>query len=89
LRTAILYCGNSISNAFGALIASGILGSLDGTLGFTAWRSEPKCACYQIGLILLLQVAFLCGGRFDPRRCGVCSLDFTRFSFNAERLAFA
>ncbi|KAG1817153.1 MFS general substrate transporter [Suillus subaureus] len=38
LRTALLFCGNSISNAFGALIASGILGSLDGTLGFTAWR---------------------------------------------------
>ncbi|KAG1743055.1 MFS general substrate transporter [Suillus lakei] len=38
LRTAILFCGASISNAFGALIASGILGSLDGTLGFTAWR---------------------------------------------------
>ncbi|KAG1743065.1 MFS general substrate transporter [Suillus lakei] len=38
LRIAILHCGNSISNAFGALIASGILGSLDGTLGFTAWR---------------------------------------------------
>lgn len=38
LRTAFLYCGGSVSNAFGALIASGILGSLDGTLGFTAWR---------------------------------------------------
>ncbi|KAG1845720.1 MFS general substrate transporter [Suillus subalutaceus] len=38
LRTALLTCGASISNAFGALFASGILGSLDGTLGFTAWR---------------------------------------------------
>ncbi|KAG1743059.1 MFS general substrate transporter [Suillus lakei] len=38
LRTAILFCGNSISHAFGALVASGILGSLDGTLGFKAWR---------------------------------------------------
>ncbi|KAG1877330.1 MFS general substrate transporter [Suillus subluteus] len=38
LRAALLYCGNSVSNAFGALIASGILGSLDGTLGFPAWR---------------------------------------------------
>ncbi|KAG2040030.1 MFS general substrate transporter [Suillus americanus] len=38
LRTAFLFCGSSISNAFGALIASGILGSLDGTLGFSAWR---------------------------------------------------
>ncbi|KAG2144501.1 MFS general substrate transporter [Suillus clintonianus] len=38
LRTALLSCGASISNAFGALFASGILGSLDGALGFTAWR---------------------------------------------------
>ncbi|KAG2346873.1 MFS general substrate transporter [Suillus weaverae] len=38
LRTALLSCGASISNAFGALFASGILGSLDGTLGFTGWR---------------------------------------------------
>ncbi|KAG1776639.1 sugar transporter [Suillus placidus] len=38
LRTALLACGASISNAFGALFASGILGSLDGTLGFSGWR---------------------------------------------------
>ncbi|KAG2352671.1 major facilitator superfamily domain-containing protein [Suillus spraguei] len=40
LRTAFLSCGASVSNAFGALFASGILGSLDGTLGFTAWRGR-------------------------------------------------
>jgi MFS family permease len=38
LRTALLFCGTSVSHAFGSLIASGILRSLDGTLGFTAWR---------------------------------------------------
>ncbi|KAH7930098.1 MFS general substrate transporter [Leucogyrophana mollusca] len=38
LRTAILYCGNIISNAFGALIASGILGGMNGDLGHAAWR---------------------------------------------------
>jgi len=38
LRTAILYCGNIISNAFGALIASGILGGMQGKLGHSAWR---------------------------------------------------
>ncbi|KAG2110522.1 MFS general substrate transporter [Suillus discolor] len=38
LRTAFLFCGTSISYAFSALIASGILASLDGVLGFTAWR---------------------------------------------------
>ncbi|KAM6503180.1 MFS general substrate transporter [Amanita muscaria] len=38
LRTAALVCGISFSNAFGALIASGILGSMEGILGRPAWR---------------------------------------------------
>ncbi|KDR83789.1 hypothetical protein GALMADRAFT_55324 [Galerina marginata CBS 339.88] len=38
LRTAILYCGNIISNAFGALMASGILSGMQGDLGHAAWR---------------------------------------------------
>jgi len=37
-RTAYLYCGSIISNAFGALVASGILDTMDGVLGFVAWR---------------------------------------------------
>jgi MFS family permease len=37
-RTALLYCGNIISNAFGALMASGILSNMDGKLGHAAWR---------------------------------------------------
>ena len=38
LRTALLSCGNLISNAFGSLIASGILNGMDGKLGHAAWR---------------------------------------------------
>lgn len=38
LRTAILYCGNIISNAFGSLMASGILNGMEGKLGHAAWR---------------------------------------------------
>ncbi|KAG2117467.1 major facilitator superfamily domain-containing protein [Suillus clintonianus] len=38
LRLAILYCGNMISNAFGALIASGILANMNGVRGQAAWR---------------------------------------------------
>ncbi|KAK0486849.1 sugar transporter [Armillaria luteobubalina] len=38
LRTAILYCGNIISNAFGNLLASGILSGMEGKLGHAAWR---------------------------------------------------
>jgi hypothetical protein len=91
LRTAILACGASISNAFGALFASGILGSLEGTLGFSGWRSEPKWRVLSKNqtVLTLLQMAILCGGRFDHRGRGVCRLYFTRFSFNAERLASA
>ncbi|KAG1877946.1 major facilitator superfamily domain-containing protein, partial [Suillus subalutaceus] len=38
LRTALFYCGNSISYTFSTLAASGILAGLDGTLGVPARR---------------------------------------------------
>ncbi|TEB30217.1 sugar transporter [Coprinellus micaceus] len=38
LRTAILYVGNIISNAFGTLMASGILSGMQGKLNQAAWR---------------------------------------------------
>ncbi|KIY63341.1 sugar transporter [Cylindrobasidium torrendii FP15055 ss-10] len=38
LRNALLFCGNIISNAFGTLIASGILSNMEGKLGHRAWR---------------------------------------------------
>ncbi|KIY63519.1 sugar transporter [Cylindrobasidium torrendii FP15055 ss-10] len=38
LRNALLFCGNIISNAFGSLIASGILSNMEGKLGHRAWR---------------------------------------------------
>ncbi|KIM46229.1 hypothetical protein M413DRAFT_307768 [Hebeloma cylindrosporum] len=37
-RTAFLSIGILLSNAFGSLIASGILDIMDGVLGFSAWR---------------------------------------------------
>ncbi|KAF9263453.1 MFS general substrate transporter [Marasmius fiardii PR-910] len=37
-RTAYLSIGSLISNATGSLIASGILGTTDGLLGYNAWR---------------------------------------------------
>lgn len=37
-RVAIFYCGSLISNAFGALIASGILANMDGVRAQAAWR---------------------------------------------------
>ncbi|KAF9507288.1 hypothetical protein BS47DRAFT_1304231 [Hydnum rufescens UP504] len=38
LRTALLYCGSLISNAFGGLIAAGVLNGMDDKLGHAAWR---------------------------------------------------
>lgn len=38
LRTALLACGNLISNAFGSLMASSILSGMQGKLGHAAWR---------------------------------------------------
>jgi MFS family permease len=37
-RTALLSCGSLISNAFGSLIASGILSGMEGVKGHAAWR---------------------------------------------------
>jgi MFS family permease len=37
-RTALLACGSLVSNAFGSLLASGILDGMDGKLGRAAWR---------------------------------------------------
>jgi len=37
-RSALLYCGLLISNAFGSLMAAGILGNMDGKRGIRAWR---------------------------------------------------
>ncbi|RDB29704.1 hypothetical protein Hypma_013785 [Hypsizygus marmoreus] len=38
LRTCVLFCGLLLSIAFGALIASGILDTMEGKLGHAAWR---------------------------------------------------
>ncbi|KAH9979384.1 MFS general substrate transporter [Lactifluus volemus] len=38
LRMALLFCGVLVSNAFGSLIASGILSGMQGKLGHASWR---------------------------------------------------
>jgi hypothetical protein len=37
-RTAVLYCGSLISNAFGSLFASAVLDIMNGVRGYAAWR---------------------------------------------------
>lgn len=38
MRTAILFSGNLISNAFSSLIGAGVLSNMQGVLGHAAWR---------------------------------------------------
>ena len=47
LRTALLSCGSLISNAFGSLIASGILDGMQDKLGHAAWRCVSEFRSYQ------------------------------------------
>ena len=60
-RTALLYCGNIISNAFGALIASGILDGMQGKLGDAAWRCVTNRTDWQsvTNTLLYTQVVVL------------------------------
>ncbi|KAJ7283698.1 MFS general substrate transporter [Mycena rebaudengoi] len=37
-RTALLSCGSLVSNAFGSLMAGGVLNTMQGRLGYAAWR---------------------------------------------------
>lgn len=38
VRVAIVYCGNTVANGFGGILAAGILSGLDGKGGLEGWR---------------------------------------------------
>ncbi|KAJ5288244.1 MFS general substrate transporter [Penicillium angulare] len=38
VRVAIVYCGNTVANGFGGLLAAGIMSGLDGRGGLAGWR---------------------------------------------------
>ncbi|EXJ82472.1 hypothetical protein A1O3_06285 [Capronia epimyces CBS 606.96] len=38
LRVALMYCGSTIANGFGGLLAAGVLSGLDGAGGLQGWR---------------------------------------------------
>lgn len=59
LRTAYLSCGILISNAFGSLMASGILSGMQGVQGHAAWRSVTLMREPSILTDGSFQVAFL------------------------------
>ena len=61
LRTAFLSCGLLISNAFGSLLASGILSGMQGKLGFAAWRSVVLCAGQALSPLHLRWLFFIEG----------------------------
>jgi MFS family permease len=37
-RVAIMYCGNTVANGFGGILAAGVLSGLDGAHGVAGWR---------------------------------------------------
>jgi MFS family permease len=37
-RVALMYCGNTVANGFGGILAAGVLGGLDGAHGLAGWR---------------------------------------------------
>lgn len=39
VRVAIVYCGNTVANGFGGLLAAGIMSGLNGKGGLEGWRS--------------------------------------------------
>lgn len=83
LRTAYLSCGILISNAFGSLMASGILSGMQGKLGHAAWRSVVASAL--MGELSILthvhfQVAFLHRRRIDSAGRCYCGIHTSGFS---------
>lgn len=38
VRVAIVYCGNTVANGFGGMLAAGILSGLNGKGGLAGWR---------------------------------------------------
>lgn len=37
-RVAVMYCGNTVANGFGGVLAAGVLSGLDNAAGFAGWR---------------------------------------------------
>lgn len=73
LRTALLSCGILISNAFGSLMASGILSGMQGKLGYASWRSVASMRGSSSLTPVFSQMAIFYRGRSDnPGRCYCC-----------------
>ncbi|KAJ7909035.1 major facilitator superfamily domain-containing protein [Mycena leptocephala] len=56
IRTAILFSGLDIANAFGALVAAAILSHMEGTLGIAGWRwlfIIEGCATIFLGFLVM------------------------------------
>ncbi|KAF8879122.1 major facilitator superfamily domain-containing protein [Infundibulicybe gibba] len=67
LRTCIFYCGLLISVAFGSLIASGILDSMQGILNHAAWRYLSSLSPLQNTYIMTRWLYFI-EGAFTAQR---------------------
>ncbi|KAG0692559.1 major facilitator superfamily domain-containing protein [Suillus ampliporus] len=56
LRTSLVACGSILSFAFGSLIASGILSSMQGKLGQAAWRRETWLFYIEGGITIFVAI---------------------------------
>jgi len=64
-RTALFTAGIGISNAFGSLLASAILGTMEGFLGYAAWRLVTNISSTHHTSFECDQVAVFHRGLFD------------------------
>ena len=87
-RTAWFATGSLISNAFGALIASGILDTMDGVWGYSAWRYVLIRVHDHAAILTSLELAIL--RRRIPHNCCryLIHLHFARLSGDILWLAY-
>ena len=83
LRTAYLFGGAAISTSLGYLVESSILATMDGKLGYAAWRSGTRDKLIVKLIITILQVAVFHRRRYDMFNCTNRLLHGPRFPHHA------
>ena len=83
LRTAYLFGGATFSTSLGYLVESSILATMDGKLGYAAWRSGTRDKLIVKLIITILQVAVFHRRRYDMFNCTNRLLHGPRFPHHA------
>lgn len=72
-RTALFTAGIGVSNAFGSLLASGILGTMEGFLGYAAWRLVTDFLFLVMRILNVIRWLFFTEG-FLTVLVGICGV---------------